>query len=346
MLQAGAAGTRGFMIGANADEMTLFTLTLSIPDAAAYEALVRSQAGDYVADYLLQIWPASEFATPLAAYRRFAADIGFVCPTFASAKAVSDGGGSAYAYHFAYAPNPASTLGSFHGLELFYVFGQYATRLPALGIAPDSGDADLSVAMQEAWTSYARTGAPSTTPAWPAFAPAPSGYAADGSALVFERHAESRESPRELRRARGRASRRTLRRARSRRPAPERRRRQPHQRRRQLRLHRELRSSGQRGRRGRRLRRHRRRVPVRRRDGRRRRGLRRSRRAAPGARGARVAHARGSRQVQRRGRHSRLRRGRRSGARAPSRSARSAARAGLRRRESELERTKVLGARI
>ncbi len=185
MLQAGAAGARSLLIGANADEMTVFTLTLSIPDAAAYEALVRAQTGDYVADYLLEIWPASEFATPIAAYRRAAADISFVCPTFAAAKAVSDGGGAAYAYHFAYAPNPASTLGSFHGLELFYVFGQIA-RLASLGLGPDPGDTLLSDAVQEAWTSYARTGAPNATPAWPAFAPAPSGFAADGSAFVWD----------------------------------------------------------------------------------------------------------------------------------------------------------------
>jgi para-nitrobenzyl esterase len=184
MLNAGAAGNRSLLVGSNANEMNVFTLTLARPDAAAYEALVRAQAGDYVADYLLDIWPASEFATPLAAYRRFAEDIGFVCPTFGAAKAVSDGGAAAWVYHYAYDPGGPFQLGSFHGLELFHVFGSYA-RLVSLGITPDAGDVALSDAMQEAWTRYARTGAPAATPAWPPFAPAPSSPAANGSALVW-----------------------------------------------------------------------------------------------------------------------------------------------------------------
>jgi para-nitrobenzyl esterase len=184
MLNEGAAGTRGLLAGSNANEMTVFTLTLSIPDAAAYEARVRAQAGDYVADYLLEIWPASEFPSPLAAYRRFAEDIGFVCPTFGAAKAVSDGGAPAHAYHYAYDPGGPLQLGAFHGLELFHLFGQLA-RLASLGIAPDAGDAALSDALQEAWSSYARTGSPNASPAWPPFAPAPSSPPANGSVYVW-----------------------------------------------------------------------------------------------------------------------------------------------------------------
>jgi len=184
LLNAGAGGGRSLLVGSNANEMTLFTLSLSVPDAAAYEALVRQQAGDYAADYLLQIWPASEFPTPLAAYRRFAEDIGFVCPSFGAAKAVNDHGAAAYAYHFVYDPGGPLQLGSFHGLELFYVFGYY-TRLATLGIATDAGDAAFSDALQAAWTAYARTGTPDATPTWPPFAPAPSSPAANGSVFVW-----------------------------------------------------------------------------------------------------------------------------------------------------------------
>ncbi len=182
LLTGGAGGGRSLLIGSNANEMTVFTLNLSLPTVQSYEDLILAQAGPVVAPILLSIWPASELGSPLLAYRRLSEDIFFVCNTLNAAKAVRDNGASAYAYHFAY--DPSLTLGSFHGLELFYVFGTYA-RLTSLLIFPDIGDTLLSAEMQEAWTSYARTGAPNATPAWPAFDPGDGGAATQGSALVW-----------------------------------------------------------------------------------------------------------------------------------------------------------------
>ncbi|MGH2900655.1 MAG: thrombospondin type 3 repeat-containing protein, partial [Solirubrobacteraceae bacterium] len=56
----------------------------------------------------------------------------------------------------------------------FYVFGNTA-GLANVGVALDAGDANMSEAMQVAWTSYARTGVPLTAPAWPLFDSTPSG---------------------------------------------------------------------------------------------------------------------------------------------------------------------------
>lgn len=184
LLDAGAANGRPLVIGSNANEMTGFTLFLSVPSAAAYEAMVRQAAGDYVADYLLQIWPANEFTSPLEAWRRFAEDIGFVCPTFQAAKATTDAGNDAYVYHFVYDPGAFLGLRSFHGLELFYVFGN-TTGLAGLGVTLDAGDANLSEAMQVAWTSYARGGVPLASVEWPLFDTAPTGLASSGSALFW-----------------------------------------------------------------------------------------------------------------------------------------------------------------
>jgi para-nitrobenzyl esterase len=183
LLAGGASADRDLVIGSNANEMTVFTTTLSLPTAQDYENLILAQAGPYVAPILLSIWPASEFASPRDAYRRLSEDIFFVCNTLNAAKAVRDAGGSAYAYHFAYDPG-ALMLGSFHGLELFYVFGNLV-RLQSLLIFPDAGDTLLSTDMQEAWTSYARTGAPNAIPAWPAFDPGDGGAATQGSAYVW-----------------------------------------------------------------------------------------------------------------------------------------------------------------
>ena len=182
MLKEGAAGGRPLLVGANADEMTLFTLTTSIPDATAYENLVRAQFGTVVGNVLLGIYPASAFPTPLAAYRRLAGDILFVCPTFTAGKILRDAGSEAHVYHFAYPPS--AFLGAFHGSELFYLFGNLA-RLSGIGVTPDAGDTALSDAIQTAWTTYARTGTPVATPAWGAFDPGPGGPAANGNVLAW-----------------------------------------------------------------------------------------------------------------------------------------------------------------
>ncbi len=184
LLAGGASGDRELVIGSNANEMTVFTLNLSLPTAQDYENLILAQAGPYAGPGLLSIWPASEFPSPLAAYRRLSEDIFFVCNTLSAAKAVRDAGGSAYDYHFAYDPGGFLPLGSFHGLELFYLFGN-VSRLTSLGIFPDVGDSLLSADLQEAWTSYARSGAPNATPAWPAFDPGDGGAATQGSVFVW-----------------------------------------------------------------------------------------------------------------------------------------------------------------
>ena len=182
MLKEGAANGRPLLVGANADEMTLFTLTTSIPDAATYENLVRAQFGTVAGNILLGIYPASAFPTPLTAYRRLAGDILFVCPTFTAGKIVRDAGSEAHVYHFAYPPS--AFLGAFHGSELFYLFGNL-TRLSSIAVTPDAGDTALSDAIQTAWTSYARTGTPVATPAWGAFDPGPGGPAANGNVLTW-----------------------------------------------------------------------------------------------------------------------------------------------------------------
>jgi len=183
MLKEGSANGRPLLVGANADEMTLFTITTSIPDAATYESLVRAQFGTYAGNILLTVYPAAAFPTPLVAYRQLAADVLFVCPSFGAGKILRDAGSEAHVYHFAYPPS--SVLGAFHGSELFYVFSTIA-RLASLGAIVDAGDAALSDAMQTAWTSYARNGTPIATPAWGAFDPGPGGPAANGNVLTWQ----------------------------------------------------------------------------------------------------------------------------------------------------------------
>jgi len=157
------------VIGSNADEATLFTTTVSVPDEAAYEALVTSTAGD-LADELLALYPASDYATPKDAYDALFSDVAFICPAMSFAAVSAGGDEPTYAYHFTKTlEGPGAAFGSFHALELFYVFGNFE---PLARYTPVAVDFEVSDVMQAAWTGFGREGVPATDPAWPAYDPA------------------------------------------------------------------------------------------------------------------------------------------------------------------------------
>jgi len=94
--------------------------------------------------------------------------VAFICPAVTFAGAISGGAAPAFAYHFTHtATGAASALGSFHGLELAYVFDNYDPRY-----TPTAADLRVRDAVQGAWTSFAVEGAPVATPPWRAFDPA------------------------------------------------------------------------------------------------------------------------------------------------------------------------------
>jgi para-nitrobenzyl esterase len=171
------------LLGSNANELTIFTLTdPNLPACTDYETKVRGALGTVAGNTVLGIYPCAAFPTPIAAYRRVFEDILFVCPTFTAGKLIADKGSTSYVYHFAYPPS--AFLGAFHAAELFYVFGN-TSGLSGIGVTPDAGDALLSDAMQTAWTSYADNGVPIANPAWGPFNPGPGNPASQGSAFVW-----------------------------------------------------------------------------------------------------------------------------------------------------------------
>ena len=70
-------------------------------------------------------------------------------------------------YFFQYAgPSP---FGAVHGLDIPFVFGTFDAVRTQGGqpYQPTPTDLAVSTAMQAAWATFARTGVPATTPAWP-----------------------------------------------------------------------------------------------------------------------------------------------------------------------------------
>lgn len=149
------------MTGSTADEATLFTATTPVPTVSAYETYVNAAFGP-LAGQILAIYPAADFATPKQAYNALFSDVAFICPALRFAGFAADRDAPAHTYHLTRVlPGPASVLGAFHGLDVFYVFGTFDATP---NYTPNADDAALSEEMMSSWTSFATDG---TLP-WPA----------------------------------------------------------------------------------------------------------------------------------------------------------------------------------
>jgi para-nitrobenzyl esterase len=185
MIKEAAAPPKPLLLGSNANELTAFTI--SSPTFADFNALhttILQIFGPVAGNTILGIYPDAAFPTPIAEYRRIFEDILFVCPTFAAGQLVKTKGSVSHVYHFENVVTNILGLGSFHGSELYYVFGNLSL-LSSVGVTPDAGDTLLSDAMQTAWTSYAADGNPIATPAWGEFDPGPGNPASQGSVYTW-----------------------------------------------------------------------------------------------------------------------------------------------------------------
>lgn len=156
-----------FILGSNRDEGTAFTISITIADAAAYEAIVRATLPDRVAD-VLRLYPVSAYPSPKAAYEAFLRDAVFVCPARALAR-ITAPTAPTYLYHFTRANDRAGValgLGVFHSAELPYVFGNFSGLFVRA-----AADEPVIEATQGYWTRFATTGNPNGAgaPMWPAY---------------------------------------------------------------------------------------------------------------------------------------------------------------------------------
>jgi para-nitrobenzyl esterase len=170
-LRSGALADLPFVVGANAEETARDIPTLT---ENAYTSLVQATFGP-LADMVLAQYPVADYASPTDAYIALSSDVKFVCGARRAAAAAREGGGDAvYRYHFAYDgydPGPTGDASAFHGLELVYVFGNFATLFPApLEYMPNADDEAMAALLGAAWAAFADTGSPSTALLqWPSY---------------------------------------------------------------------------------------------------------------------------------------------------------------------------------
>lgn len=170
------------LIGTNADEFNLFAVMNTDLSAISERNLARrierhiTGAEGSGRERARQIWKTyekvigSDEEVPLA----LMTDVVFRIPAIRTSEVQCQHQPCTYQYLFEY-KSPArpngKPLGSFHGLEIPFVFG-VADKPSAAFLVGEGGHVlDLSKKMQEAWIEFARTGKPGTQdlPDWPAY---------------------------------------------------------------------------------------------------------------------------------------------------------------------------------
>jgi hypothetical protein len=179
-----------FLLGSNADELSVF-----IPEIPnfMYPLLVRAMLDPLrpgAGDEALLLYPVGtgpgEYPTAQEALAALYSDMVFTCPTRQIARLTDQSQADAvWRYFFTQVLDSEnlSRLGSFHGLELFYLFQRVADITDYVA-TPD--DLTLQEAMQSYWTRFATTGNPNGggMVSWPVYLPDPDPYLDLGTPIV------------------------------------------------------------------------------------------------------------------------------------------------------------------
>ena len=163
-IESGRANHVPMIVGSNADETAIFVRNVQTPDE--YRAAVTAMAPVAAAAILAQ-YPVESYASGRAAMIGVTTDALFTCGARRTVRAALTGQGQpVYRYFFTHTMTGGvlRTLGVFHGLELFFVFG----HLDTTGYTPTAEEQALSIAMMHAWANFAATGDPNGTgaPTW------------------------------------------------------------------------------------------------------------------------------------------------------------------------------------
>ena len=133
---------------------------------AAFEEMIRAQHGAY-ADRYLSLLEVQDDDSALVAQGRRSRVMPLAAPRTLAWAHVRQGRQPVYLYYFDRDVPGEDRPGAFHSSELWYVFGTL-TRCwrPLTGV-----DYDISLAMTDYWTNFAKSGDPNgpSVPQWPAF---------------------------------------------------------------------------------------------------------------------------------------------------------------------------------
>lgn len=172
LFTAGKQAKVPLLIGTNSDEGTIFILPrllLKKMTRQDYEEFIRDLYKDNAAEVLAR-FPAAGTEEVPAAYSKMFTVMSFAAGALHAADTTAAINSPVYMYKFTRIPDTLlKTFGSFHGLEIFYLFGNFTIRVISIPDTP--ADLALSQTIMSYWSNFARTGNPNGPglPGWPAY---------------------------------------------------------------------------------------------------------------------------------------------------------------------------------
>lgn len=165
-------GSIPVIIGATADEAVLFFSANEIADDAAYRDRLAVMFQDPIDDEVYALYPTADFSSAQEAFLTFWGDWIFNCEAEELARSAASNA-PAYLYTFSrgFSSGSLAGRGAVHAIDVPFLFETFEV----FGHTPDADDANVSTAMQNAWSGLATdpTAPPPYLPqgasAWPAF---------------------------------------------------------------------------------------------------------------------------------------------------------------------------------
>ncbi len=126
LFAAGKQQAVPLLVGTNADEGTIFAPKVTLGE---YRALIAFVYGAKARRRSSRMFPANNDLEAQESLVRLITQLGFAAQARFAAECVANSGGSSYLYQFTQVVESplAKGLGSFHGLEIPYVFGNLDT---------------------------------------------------------------------------------------------------------------------------------------------------------------------------------------------------------------------------
>lgn len=169
ILSSGNYNQVPLMIGTNKNEFLSFIpgLNIKLDTQADYESALRLNFGDKASE-VAKRYPISDYGTPTLALDAVFTDFGFLCPARTAVKLLSANQPKTFYYQFTQTIKSVESLGSFHGLELGFVFHTVSNVRLATISKKENKLADKMLAY---WTNFAKNGDPNDKklPKWPAY---------------------------------------------------------------------------------------------------------------------------------------------------------------------------------